>query len=654
MAIAAYGINVLGYTWQEGAVLGTVLVALGDGLVIPKMKEFSTKFPGHPMPRLVFTWAPLEACFALTMFGTLEGISAPANQPSINVGMLVFANLLRIGATLCAGAVMGAVSGWVIPRRTALKLNGQPLFTGAPVEAFLMILAVALIAFGLGGGTKGKELVPMGFSPGSLFQPELLVIVTGTFFAHVADAGVLHEVEQIMGGLWVFGQLVLFSMLGSRTTPSILPQIVHVLPVMVLGLLARFAGVLLAIFLTLGARGAKRSTAFHDAVFCFLSTLPRATIQGALGSVPVTQRFFQGYPLKHEAELFIFTAARLYIVVMSVLGMILLNNLGHKMLKATCDTLPRDHTPLPGDETNALDVTDGMVDSPGGGTGLTGAVQILAKKVDLLAMKYSVDHVVLVDMLKSQTVPMKDQVRELQEEEEATEAWVGQEPFMRAMSAPERGTGVPVAPMQLQKLALIKRGHPWYNALNQFDAPGPRLEPEFEGDAGHGWETSFCNTSQVSICDGGKHGALLEASAPIPVAVTPLRLLVSGTPSPFRATLPKGTSSSLGLAASPDGWPAMTRGSSSKEAWSSPRRRIPAIASPERHMLSAESAGAMHATKLFSPHEKRGLFLLDRTPERNPERRIEAIHSPCRPAQSLLKSPGHVELSLPPESVQSL
>lgn len=508
----------------------------------------------------------------------------------------------------------------------------------------------------------------MGFSPGSLFQPELLVIVTGTFFAHVADAGVLHEVEQIMGGLWVFGQLVLFSMLGSRTTPSILPQIVHVLPVMILGLLARFAGVLLGIFLTLGARGAKRSTAFHDAVFCFLSTLPRATIQGALGSVPVTQRFFQGYPLKHQAQVFIFTAARLYIVIMSVLGMILLNNLGHQMLKATSDTLPRDHTPLPADDTAALDVTDG-VDSPGGGASLAGAVQTLAKKVDLLAMKYSVDHISLIDMLRSQTVPMKDQVRELHEEEEA---WIGQEPFPRTMSAPEQCSNgrVPVPSIQLQRLALIKRGHPWYDALNQFDAPGVRLDPEFEGDShlsqlaswrswDRGWENSFCNTSQASICDGSKHGALLEASAPIPVAVTPLRLLVSGTPSPFRPTLPKAhaSSGSLGGLASPhasparsrisashspDGWPAMARVSALKDAWSSPRRRIPPLNSPL-------SSGGPLPAKLYSPREKRGLFLFERTPER----KVQAFNSPCRGS---VPNPGanSVDFYLSPENAPPL
>lgn len=340
LAIAAYGVLALHYTAAEGLVLGTVLVCIGDGLVIPKMKEFQERFKGHAMPRLIFTWAPLEASYALTLFGVLVGLSAPANMPSVNMGLLVLANVVRILATVGAGAVLGAGSGWLITRRTQVTFMGQQVFTGAAVEAFLMVLAVTLIAFGLGAEEGGQELVPMGFSPGSLFQPELLVIVTGTFFSSVAEHDVLHGVEGILGGVWIFGQLMLFSMLGSRTTTSIFPQLPRVLPIMAVGLTFRFIGVFFATFLTIKMTPAEhcpfqRSTAAQDALFCFLSTLPRATIQGALGAVPVTQRFFQHSQTQETAENMIFLSARLYIVVMSVCGMILLNIIGSKLLEAT-------------------------------------------------------------------------------------------------------------------------------------------------------------------------------------------------------------------------------------------------------------------------------------------------------------------------------
>jgi len=345
LAIATFAKYVKGWALVEGLVMGTVLTAIGDGLVIPKMKEFWVKFRSHPLPRLVFCWAPLEASFCLTLFGILAGASAPADAPEVSMAMIVGANLLRIVATLSAGALIGYTSGYVIPKRQELTFRGHQVFSGSSVEAFLMVLSIALIAFGLGAEEKGRAAVPMPMCGGSLFQPELLVILTGTFFSAAASSHVKHEVEGILGGVWIFGQLILFSMLGSKTDPTILPRVGQVLPIMACGYCARFIGVSIAILTTVKQRGcdcpgcvqSRRDSARHDILFCFLSTIPRATIQGALGAVPMTQHFFQHLDAKHEAQEFIFTAARLYIICSSIVGMILLNTIGPHLLVATSE-----------------------------------------------------------------------------------------------------------------------------------------------------------------------------------------------------------------------------------------------------------------------------------------------------------------------------
>jgi len=182
----------------------------------------------------------------------------------------------------------------------------------------------------------------MGFCSGSLFQPELMVIITGTVFSYVADPHLLHEIEILLGELWVFGGIILFSMLGSKTTVAILPKVAHIVPLWCAGVTMRFIGVLIGIASTAKARGCKdHSTVLLDSVFCLLCTLPRATIQGALGAVPLHGRFFaSGYDNKAEVREFIFIAARLYILCTSVCGMITLNTFGPRILQLTDEPEP--------------------------------------------------------------------------------------------------------------------------------------------------------------------------------------------------------------------------------------------------------------------------------------------------------------------------
>mmetsp|Transcript_6550 Transcript_6550/g.15147 ORF Transcript_6550/g.15147 Transcript_6550/m.15147 type:complete len:570 (+) Transcript_6550:42-1751(+) len=341
LAIALYGVLVLEFAPMEGLVLGTILVAIGDGLVIPKMKEFGYIFKGHPMPRLMFTWAPLEASFALATFGVLSGFAAPVDA-SVSVGTLLAGNALRIFATVVGGMILGGAAGWLIPRRTKLTIGGKQVFTGMPVEAFLMVVSVALAAFALGVADSGSTLVPMPMIGGAFFQSELMVIMTGVFFSAMAPEVDLHQVERVMGGVWIFGQLILFSMIGSRTTLDIFPAFWHhVFPIMACGLAARLLGIFAAIngilILDLPGHPFQPSMVMQDVAFCFLSVLPRATIQGALGQVPITQQFFGKLYNSSTCQDFIFLAARLYICIMSVFGMILLNTFGHRLCMQTID-----------------------------------------------------------------------------------------------------------------------------------------------------------------------------------------------------------------------------------------------------------------------------------------------------------------------------
>ena len=342
IGIATYGVYMLEFSWLEGLVLGTTLFAVGDGLVIPKMKEFEARFQRHPLPHMVFVTVPLEASYALVLFGILQGLSIPTDGgPTIS--QMAVASVLRIVATLVVAAFIGIASARLIERRTEVKICGNSIFSDKSVEAFLMLISATLFAFALGAGERGSELVPMSFAfgaTGSLFLPEMMVIITGAFFSDYVSDQTLHKVEGVLGGVWVFGQIVLFSMLGSKTNPQIFAKIPDILPIILVGLACRLVGNALTMVITLNMRQ-KKGDLGKSILFCFLASVPRATIQGALGQLPLHDRFFKGDEHNWKnAEGIIGMASKIYIVVLAIVGMLMLNTFGPQLLEA--DTLAND------------------------------------------------------------------------------------------------------------------------------------------------------------------------------------------------------------------------------------------------------------------------------------------------------------------------
>jgi len=83
--------------------------------------------------------------------------------------------------------------------------------------------------------------------------------------------------------------------------------------------------------------------------------MPRATIQGALGPVPVLKRFFRNDPSRKHVRMFISTAARLYIIIMAITGSVLLDLFGPMLLRSAARK--REARPCEA-RTKAEDITE--------------------------------------------------------------------------------------------------------------------------------------------------------------------------------------------------------------------------------------------------------------------------------------------------------
>lgn len=326
-AIMATAMYSLGFSLTEAGALAFILASLGDGLVIPLMLELKPLRLG-PMPRLMFTAAPLEACTALFTFGVFEGFAAAGanDQPAWSV--ILLGVVVKFVATLVVALGLAGAFVFLVEERPRFTVCGQPFFTGQPQEELLFVCAAALLAYGL---ADDEFIVMSNGYGGSLLHKDLAVVGVAVFYAALRPSSV-HSLEHMFASIWTFGALFLFIHLGARIELGSFLRLPSVLPLLLAGLAARavaYAAVLLA---TLPSRLQHDRHACHNLVyewgFALVASLPRATIQGALAAIPANMGLFS-----HEKNEFMREAGVLCIAIMAPAGVVLQKVLAEPLLR---------------------------------------------------------------------------------------------------------------------------------------------------------------------------------------------------------------------------------------------------------------------------------------------------------------------------------
>mmetsp|Transcript_68553 Transcript_68553/g.123532 ORF Transcript_68553/g.123532 Transcript_68553/m.123532 type:complete len:646 (+) Transcript_68553:14-1951(+) len=214
----------------------------------------------------------------------------------------------------------------------------RPLFTNCKAEALVMLLGICLVVEGLGepGG------IPLGFLPKTLlFQPELFCILTACGFKYGSGHEVMVEIHHSLDHVWVFGSLVLFSMIGSNTDLSAFSELRSVLPLLAVGAVARFISIVTMRALTLRMRSCcshcrqvNRKLILADSCFYFVCVFAKASIQGAIGGIPKAKAFWGEDTMASD---FIAISSSIAIIFYAVIGCISLELLGPLLLKYTHD-----------------------------------------------------------------------------------------------------------------------------------------------------------------------------------------------------------------------------------------------------------------------------------------------------------------------------
>ena len=291
MFVASY---ILGISRIEAGMLGFIIAAVSPAVVVPPMLNFISLGKGEKkgIPTIILAGASIDDVFAITIFSTFLGLYG---GKSVNIARKIF----DIPVSIFIGVAIGGVVG------IALTLIFRK-YHMRDTKKTLILIASAIILNGL--EEVFKNIVPIA---------SLLGVMTMGFILLEKYSRVANKISMKLNKVWVIAEILLFVLVGAQVNIHVaISSGVLGLIIISLGLIARSIGVLVSLMGTnLNAK---------EKLFCVISYIPKATVQAAMGAVPLAAGVKSGEV--------ILAIAVLSIIITAPLGAIGIKIGGEKLL----------------------------------------------------------------------------------------------------------------------------------------------------------------------------------------------------------------------------------------------------------------------------------------------------------------------------------
>ena len=262
LAYILFAPMLLGITRLEAAVMGAVLGAVSPAVVVPRMVRLMEEGRGtrEGVPQLILAGASCDDVFVIVLFSAFTGM---AQDGSVNL-----AEFVGIPVSICTGILLGLAVGWILCRFFDLAWN-----RGLPVRGSMKVLIVLGISFLLVAAEDWLE----GILP---LSGLLAVMAMACALRLWGVSSVTDRLSEKFGKLWIAAEVLLFVLVGAAVDIRYTLQAGAAAVVMILlALCVRAVGVLLAL--------AGTRLDWKERLFCVIAYLPKATVQAAIGSVPL-------------------------------------------------------------------------------------------------------------------------------------------------------------------------------------------------------------------------------------------------------------------------------------------------------------------------------------------------------------------------------
>ena len=262
LAFTVFAPYLLDISRIEAAVMGAVLGAVSPAVVIPRMVQLmDTKYgTGKSIPQLIMAGASCDDIYVIVLFTTFVSMAQGGHAEIMD--------FVNIPVSIIMGIVLGALVGY------GLALFFETAYAHKHcVRNSTKVVIVLGVSFMLMAIETWME--------GIISISGLLAVVSMACTLKMKSiAFVSKRLSEKFGKLWIAAEVILFVLVGAA---------VDIRYTMGAGLAA-----IAMIFLALVFRGmgvclclVKTGLTWKERLFCIIAYMPKATVQAAIGSVPL-------------------------------------------------------------------------------------------------------------------------------------------------------------------------------------------------------------------------------------------------------------------------------------------------------------------------------------------------------------------------------
>ena len=263
IAFVIFAPMILNISRVDAAVMGAVLAAVSPAVVVPRMVHLMENGYGteKSIPQMILAGASCDDIYVIVLFSTFAGMAQGGHVKALD--------FVNIPVSILTGVLFGALVGWLLGQLFELLFRKDRYVRNSMKVIIIMGLSFLLMAL----ETMLKGTVA--------FSGLLAVVSMACALKLRTPKEVTGRLSAKFGKLWLAAEVVLFVLVGAAVDIRYTMEAgLAAVGMILLALVFRSVGVALCL---LGTELGKK-----ERLFCMIAYLPKATVQAAIGSVPLS------------------------------------------------------------------------------------------------------------------------------------------------------------------------------------------------------------------------------------------------------------------------------------------------------------------------------------------------------------------------------